>query len=309
MSKLRQFSKGQDFFIIMFILVCVLLFFADGAAFNLISAPLFVNDLISYATLSVAIILTIITLIIVLRDIRQGMSLETHQSDIARTSAESSKKIRYVPSSDSIQKNTGKVEYEYEDEDSENAKILYQTTPPPVKTSSNRILFVTMIAIVVAQLIFANGVAFGLIALPESSIYAAIAGAVALTVITFAVALKDIQRSAYAKTQKPDAVAPQKEPNKTPVTLIQPVKTQKSTSALDLPIAKQKNQSTKQLIRQPTKLICPTCRKEFNIPFFEGNLMVDFGPPKQSNIIKRCPNCEALVPLKRLGAKEEIWKE
>jgi len=289
--------------------VCALLFFADGAAFNLISAPLFVNDLISYATLSVAIILTIITLTIVIRDVRQGMSFETHQLDIARTSVEVSKKIRHVPSSDVIQKNTGKVEYEYEDEDSENTKILHQTTPPPVKTSSNRILFVTMITIVVAQLIFANGVAFGLIALPESSIYAAIAGAVALTVITFAVALKDIQSSAYAKTQKPDAVAPQKEPNKTPVTLIQPVNTQKSTSALDLPLAKQKNQSTQPLIRQPTKLICPTCRKEFNIPFFEGNLMVDFGPPKQSNIIKHCPNCEALVPLKRICAKEEIWKE
>lgn len=307
MSKLRQFSKGQDFFIIMFILVCALLFFADGAAFNLISAPLFVNDLISYATLSVAIILTIITLTIVLRDIRQGMPSETHQLDIARTSVEANKKIRYVPSSDSIQKNTGKVEYEYED--SENTKILHQTTPPLVKTSSNRILFVTMIAIVVAQLIFANGVAFGLIALPESSIYAAIAGAVALTVITFAVALKDIQKSAFAKTQKPVAVAPQKETNKTPVTLIQPVNTQKSTSALDLPLAKQKNQSTQPLIRQPTKLICPTCRKEFNIPFFEGNLMVDFGPPKQSNIIKRCPNCEEFVPLKRIGAKEEIWEE
>ena len=68
----------------MFILVCGLLFFADGAAFNLISAPLFVNDLISYATLSVAIILTIITLTIVLRDIRLGLSFEPEKSDIVR---------------------------------------------------------------------------------------------------------------------------------------------------------------------------------------------------------------------------------
>ena len=82
MSKLRQLSKGQNFFIIMFVLVCGLLFFADGIAFNLISPPLFVNDLISYATLSVAIVLTIITLTIVFGDMRQGLSFETQKSDI-----------------------------------------------------------------------------------------------------------------------------------------------------------------------------------------------------------------------------------
>ena len=294
----------------MFVLVCGLLFFADGAAFNLISASLFVNDLISYATLSVAIVLTIITLTIVFRDIRQGLSFETQKSDNVHAYAESSKKIRYVPPSASIQKNTGKVEYE--DEDFENTKVLHATASGPVNTSNKRILFVAMIAIVVGQLIFANGVAFRLIALPESSIYAAIAGAVALTVITFAIALKDIQRSTLAKTQKSYAAAALKESNKAPVTFNQPVNIniQKSTSALEFDFAKQKNQSTQPLITQPTKLICPTCRKEFNIPFFEGNLMVDFGPPKQSNLTKRCPHCEAPVPVKRIGEpEEEIWKE
>ena len=195
-------------------------------------------------------------------------------------------------------------------EDFKNAKVFNQTIPAPVKTSNKRIWFVTMIVIVVAQLIFANGVAFGLIALPDSSIYAAIAGAVALTVITFAVALKDIQRSSLCKSTKIRCSCRLKEPNKAPVTFIQPVNIQKSTSVLELDLAKQKNQSTQPLIRQPTKLICPTCRKEFNIPFFEGNLMVDFGPPKQSNLIKLCPHCEAPVPLKRIGAaEEEIWKE
>ena len=292
----------------MFVLVCGLLFFADGVAFNFISAPLFVNDLISYATLSVAIILTIITLTIVFRDITQGLSFETQKSDITRTSVDSSKKIRYVPPSATIQKNTGRVVYE--DEDFKNAKVFNQIIPVPVKASSKSIWFVTMIVIVVAQLIFANGVAFGLIDLPDSSIYAAIAGAVALTVITFAVALKDIQRSAYAKAQKTEVVAPLKEPNKAPLTFSQPVNIQKSTSILELDLAKPKNHSTQPLITQPTRLICPTCRKEFNIPFFEGNLMVDFGPPKQSNLIKLCPNCEAPVPLKRIGAaEEEIWKE
>jgi len=293
----------------MFVLVCGLLFFADGAAFNLISAPLFVTDLISYATLSVAIILTLITLTIVFRDISQGLPFEPQKSEIFRTSTEPSKKIRYIPPSTAIQKNTGKVEYE--DEDIKNAEVFQQTVSVPVKTSSKRILFVTMIAIVVGQLIFANGVAFGLIALPNSSIYAAIAGAVALTVITFAIALKDIQRSALAKAQKSDAGSPLEESNKAPVTFSQPVNIniQKSTSVMELDLAKQKNQSNQPSITQPSKLICPTCRKEFNIPFFEGNLMVNFGPPKQSNIIKLCPHCEAPVPLKRIGTKEEIWKE
>jgi hypothetical protein len=296
----------------MFVLVCCLLFFADGAAFNLISAPLFVNDLISYATLSLAIVLTIITLTIVFRDIRQGLDFETQKSDIYYTSVESSKKIRYVPPSASVQKNTGKVQYDYEseDEDFKNAKVYHQTIPAPVKASNKRILFATMIAIVIAQLIFANGVAFGLIALPESSIYAAIAGAVALTVITFATALKDIQRSALTKAQKSHAIAMLKESTKAPVTFHQPVNIQKCTSVLEVDLAKQKNQPTQPLIMLPTKLICPTCRKEFNIPFFEGNLMVDFGPPKPSNLIKLCPHCEGPVPLKRIGvAEEEIWKE
>jgi hypothetical protein len=309
-TKFRQFSKGQNFFIIMFVLVCGLLFFADGAAFNLISAPLFVTDLISYATLSVAIILTIITLTIVFRDISQGLPFEPQKSEIFHTSTETGKKIRYVPPSTTIQKNPGKVEYE--EEDFKNAKVNHQTIPEPVKTSSKKILFITMIVIVVGQLIFANGVAFGLIALPASSIYAAIAGAVALTVITFAIAFKDVQRTSFAKAQKSGAVVPLEESNKAPVTFSQPVNIniQKSTSALELDLAKQKNQSTQPLITQPTKLICPTCRKEFNIPFFEGNLMVDFGPPKQSNLTKLCPHCEAPVPLKRIGAKEEeIWKE
>ena len=122
-----------------------------------------------------------------------------------RADGESSKKLGLVPPSAIIQKNTGKVEYEVED--FKNAKVFHQTIPAPVKTSNKRILFVTMIVIVVGQLIFANGVAFGLIALPESSIYATIAGAVALTVITFAIALKDLQRSSLAKAQKSDVVA------------------------------------------------------------------------------------------------------
>ena len=177
-TELRRITKGQKYVIIMVIFVCGLLIYANVVAFNLISAPTFVNDIIAYATLTVAVTLTIIILRIVIRD----------------------------------------------------------------KSKSNELTYT----------------------------------------IPLAVSTKETVKIS----------------NKTPLPIILPAN-----------IDEKEKQPTHQLTMQPTKLICPACRKEFNIPTFWGDLIVDFGPPKQSNLIKNCPNCETPIPLKRKDVPEDIWKE
>ena len=326
--KLRQLSKGQKYFIMMDIFVCGLLFCVDGVAFNLISTPLLGNDLISYATLALAIVLTMITLPIAIKDVRQGLSIEMQKSDIVRAGVESNKQPTIVLPPAIIKENTKKVDYE--DKDNEPTKVIHQTVPAP-KSFNKRIFFVATIIIVVGLLFFADGVAFGFIALPEFSMYAAIAGAVALTAITIAIALKDKLRRSLPKTQKQGEIQQKqaeeqqkpieepkkqdedvavKESNKAPGTFVGPFYIRKSANTVEPDLAKQENPPTKPFIMQPTKVICPACRKEFNVPFFEGNLIVDFGPPKQSNLTKVCPHCQTPVRLKRNGVADgEIWKE
>ena len=55
LTKSRQKSRMQKFFVIMMIFLISLLVYANGIAFNLFSAPMFANDIIAYVALAVAV--------------------------------------------------------------------------------------------------------------------------------------------------------------------------------------------------------------------------------------------------------------
>ena len=196
----------QKFFLIMMTLVCGLLFYANGVAFKLISAPVFAIDIIGYAVLAVAVALAILTLTIVIRDERRGLFYRTHSSNVFDSAKESNEIPCTIPS-----------------------KLAAQE---PVKISS-----------------------------------------------------------------------------KTPP-IVFPVNTSSRTNRVEADKVEQEKQPTKRLIIQTTTLVCPACRKQFDLPIYLGDRMVDFGPPKSSSLIRPCPNCGEFIALKRRGAEEEaVWRE
>ena len=85
--KFRLMTKGQKYFIILTIFICSLLFFANALAFNLISSSIFVKDIIAYAFIAVATVLTIIILTILIRDKRKKSSAldeKTESNEVPR---------------------------------------------------------------------------------------------------------------------------------------------------------------------------------------------------------------------------------
>ncbi len=164
--------------------VCGLLFYANAVAFNLISTPVFVNDIIAFGALGVAVVLTVITLMIVTGDMRRIRLLRIQKSnvdivvEIDHASDTVSSPIIAQTIVDKVKPDIAAIE---------TAKIPDETPStiaPPTKVFRKRNLFVIIVAFTVGLLFFANAVAFGLISLPAYSIYAAVAGAVALIAIT-----------------------------------------------------------------------------------------------------------------------------
>jgi hypothetical protein len=209
LKKLRPISKMQKFFLIMVMLVCGLLFYANGVAFELISAPVFAIDIIGYAVLAVAVALAIFTLSIVIRDKRRGLFYRTNSSNVFDSVKESNEIPCTIP--------------------------LEMAAQEPVKISS-----------------------------------------------------------------------------KTPLPILFPVNTSNRTDRVEAEADKieQEKQPTKQLIKQTTTLICPACRKKFDLPIYLGDPMVDFGPPKPSDLVRPCIHCGEFIALKRRAAEEEdIWRE
>lgn len=173
----------------MAIFVCGSLFYANGVAFNLISAPMFVNDIIAYAALTVAVTLTIITLTIVIRDKRKGIFIKTQKLNVDSV-------VELDQASDTVSSPTiAQTRADIVESDVaaiETAKVPDETPAPITPSSkvfSKRNLFVIILAFTVGLLFFASAVAFGLISLPEYSIYAAVAGAAALAAITLTIIL------------------------------------------------------------------------------------------------------------------------
>ena len=143
--------------------------------------------------------------------------------------------------------------------------------------------------------------------------FGALAVAIALTIITLTIVIKDKRKGVSAKTQEPNAIGAIKELNETTAKIPSQVNIQKNANAVETDIAKQKNQSVKQSLMEPaklkpTKLICPACRKEFSLPIYMRDYMVDFVTPKQSNLTRFCPYCQTPIALKQKGeVQADAW--
>ncbi len=168
--------------------------------------------------------------------------------------------------------------------------------------SKEQKIFGIMTIFVVGLLFYANLVAFNLISVPafvfDSIAYVALAAAVALAIVMVTIVNKDKHEAMIAEKQEPNEKADASLPK---------VNLQKPTSNIEL-VFGEKKQPVKQVVIKPTKLFCPACRKEFSLGSLEGDYMINFGPPKSSNIIKYCPNCRSPISLKRKGtAEEDLW--
>jgi hypothetical protein len=189
LTKLRQFSKGQKLFVFMIVFVSGLLFYANAMAFNLVSAPMFANDIVAYVALTVAVIFAISTLTLIFRDMQSNAVA---------------------------------------------LRIKKQQVICAVKESEE---------------------ASGTVPLPD------------------------------------------------------PPRENISEEKIKIELSEKDNQSLKQLKIERTKLICPACRKVLELPIYLGEMIVDFGPPKTSNLVRQCRYCGAIIALKQKDAPEEVWKE
>jgi hypothetical protein len=178
---------------------------------------------------------------------------------------------------------------------------------------------------------------FDLISLPGYYIYAGVTGAVALASISVAVILggkikvlgNRIKRF-ISESHVPEIINEVKEPTQAPDIAPAPVMAQTTIREVDKYIelfrqfgvqnapnkreaekAEQEEQLPKKPVIPPTKVICPACRKEFSLAFYERDYIVNFGPQKKSNLIKQCPHCQNAISLKRIGVfdEEDIWKD
>jgi len=170
--------------------------------------------------------------------------------------------------------------------------------------SKEQKIFGIMTIFVVGLLFYANLVAFNLISVPafvfDSIAYVALAAAVALALVMVTIVNKDKRVALIVKTQEQNE---KKDSNPPKVNL------QKPTRNIEL-VFGEKKQPIKQVVVKPIKLFCPACRKEFSLGSLEGDYMINFGPPKPSNLIKYCPNCRSPISLKRKGvAEEDIWND
>jgi hypothetical protein len=319
--------------VVMFIIVVAvgLLFFANAVAFGLISfAGYFV-----YAFVSVAAVLAILTIAVVIVDKRKGRLPKEPIVEVGVI--KESKEVLETP--DTVAPPTiSQTSINEVDSDVpviESSKLEDETQGPivaPAKVFGKRELLIIMIAFTAGLLFFANAVAFGLISLPPYIIYATVASAVIIAAIAvyliLGVKIKvlvgdkiksvfsalDLQESPN-ETKKPDqvsntGVAPvnaQSTMKVDPVTeMLRQLGLQKTTSE-----AEQEKFLLKKPVIPPTKVICPACRKVFNLPIYERNYIVDFGTPKKSNLIKQCPHCQTPIRLKRSSEVEEedIWED
>jgi hypothetical protein len=193
-----QLTNGQKFFVVMAVFVCGLLFYANAVAFNLISAPRFISDIITYAALTVAVSLTVITLTIVIRDKRRSLFAKTQKSIIANSNKESIEMPSTILLPVDSQENVDKVELI-----SAVVKITDESDKRPAtslpKSFRKKNVVTILIAIIAGLLLYVNVVSFRLVKLPEYTMYVALAGVVALTITTIASVLVDKRRGVLTK--------------------------------------------------------------------------------------------------------------
>ncbi len=329
-------SKRKNVLILIIAIVGGLLFFANAVAFGLISLP----GYSAYVFIASAVALTVIAVALGLVDKRKGALPKASIVEVVGTTKESNATIETLDTvSSPIIAQTSADKVESDITAIKTAKVPDETPAPitrPAKVFGKRNLFVIIVAFTVGLLFFANAVAFGLISLPEYSIYAAVAGAVALAAIAVTVILggkikvlgskikrfvsepeiqdiiNEIKETDQAPDTAPASVIAQTSMKKVDsyAELFRQFGVQKTVGRLEADKAEQEKQLPKKPVIPPTKVTCPTCRKEFTLPNYERNYIVDFGPPKQSNLIKRCPHCDTFIALKQKGSAEEnLWKE
>jgi hypothetical protein len=190
-----------------------------------------------------------------------------------------------------------------------------------IKLSAKQKLLITMALLITGLIVYSIGTLTNFFGSPALSVFfivsqeiaydiafGALAVAIALTIITLTIVIRG--KDVFAKTRESNAIGAIKEPNKTLDTGPSIGKMQKNTTTVESNVANQENQSFKQSLIKPTRLICPACRKEFSLPIFEGDYIVDFGTPKKSNLTKVCPYCQAPISLKRKGNVEtDTWND
>ena len=330
-----KLSKKRNALFLFIVIAVDLVFFANFVAFGLISLP----GYFAYAFVFGAAALTLITVAVALVDKRRVALPKTPIVEVAGAIKESIA----VPETPDLVSSTTIAQTSAEKVESdiaiiETAKIPDKTPVPIAKSTKvfgKRNLFIIIVALTVALLFFANAGAFGLINLPEYSIYAALAGAIAIATIPLTILLGDKIKvlghrikGFLAEPDIQEIINEVKEPDQAPDIASAPVIAQTSTVKVDpysellrqfgfqktsrrfeVDTEELEKELPKKPVSPPTKVICPACRKEFSLPFYEREFIVDFGVPKKSNIIEPCFYCGALVPLKRKGDQEEIWKE
>lgn len=143
--------------------------------------------------------------------------------------------------------------------------------------------------------------------------FVALAIAATLTIIFLTIVVRDKRNSVCQKEQKSQTIEGDKESERASSNTSLPInsqeiisKTEPNDKNLQTMMPEQKNR----LKIKPNKLICPACRREFELPIYLGDMMVNFGPPKTSNIVHQCLYCGAIIALKQKDAiEEDVWKE
>ena len=115
-----QFSKGEKVFVVMTIFVIGLLFYANCIAFNLISVPVFVFDIIAYVALAAAVALT---LTIVIIDKRKGLFIKIQEPAFDAVK-ETDVTTDVIPSPTNLQKTTNIVEADVAEQKNQAVKQL-----------------------------------------------------------------------------------------------------------------------------------------------------------------------------------------
>ena len=154
---------------------------------------------------------------------------------------------------------------------------------------------------VISLLVYANGIAFNLFSAPmfanDIIAYVALAVAVTFAAIVLTTIFRDIRHGVSTKTEMPIPVTVHENINEIELSpeALQTIK----NLEIEMEESEQKKQQLKQIIEPPTKVICPACREAFYLPNYERDYIVDFGPPKQSNVYRRCPHCKLPIALKQ----------
>ena len=185
------------------------------------------------------------------------------------------------------------------------------------KFSKGQILFLIMAIIVIGLLFYVNIKVFNLFPTPmfvnDIVVFVALGMAVTLTIVFLTIVVRDKRNAICSKEQKSQSIEGVEESerasNPTPLPISSQetiIKTEPKDKNLQAMIPEQKNR----LKIKPNKLICPACRREFELPIYLGDLIVNFGPPKPSNIVQQCLYCGAIIALKHKDAiEEDVWKD